>query len=67
MRLLVPGYEGNMNVKWLRRIKVVDAPIMAQNETMAYTISFIPSFFEIKESARREFLSKRIGGAFFEA
>jgi len=27
--------------------------------------SFIPSFFEIKESARREFLSKRIGGAFF--
>jgi hypothetical protein len=29
--------------------------------------SFIPSFFEIKESARREFLSKRIGGAFFEA
>jgi sulfane dehydrogenase subunit SoxC len=36
MRLLVPGYEGNMNVKWLRRIKVVDGPIMAQNETMAY-------------------------------
>jgi hypothetical protein len=30
-------------------------------------VSFIPSFFEIKESARREFLSKRIGGAFFEA
>jgi sulfane dehydrogenase subunit SoxC len=38
MRLLLPGYEGNMNVKWLRRIKIVDAPIMAQNETMAYTI-----------------------------
>jgi sulfane dehydrogenase subunit SoxC len=42
VRLLVPGYEGNMNVKWLRRIKVVDAPIMAQNETMAYTI-LLPS------------------------
>jgi sulfane dehydrogenase subunit SoxC len=42
MRLLLPGYEGNMNVKWLRRIKVVDAPIMAQNETMAYTI-LLPS------------------------
>jgi sulfane dehydrogenase subunit SoxC len=42
MRLLVPGYEGNMNVKWLRRIKVVDGPIMAQNETMAYTI-LLPS------------------------
>ena len=22
MRLLVPGYEGNMNVKWLHRIKL---------------------------------------------
>jgi sulfane dehydrogenase subunit SoxC len=42
MRLLVPGYEGNMNVKWLRRIKVVDGPIMAQNETMGYTI-LLPS------------------------
>jgi sulfane dehydrogenase subunit SoxC len=42
MRLLVPGYEGNMNVKWLRRIKIIDAPIMAQNETMAYTI-LLPS------------------------
>jgi sulfane dehydrogenase subunit SoxC len=42
MRLLLPGYEGNMNVKWLRRIKVVDGPIMAQNETMGYTI-LLPS------------------------
>jgi hypothetical protein len=29
--------------------------------------SFIPSFFEIKESAGREFFPKRIGGVFFEA
>jgi hypothetical protein len=29
--------------------------------------SLIPSFFEIKESAGREFFPKRIGGAFFEA
>ncbi len=42
MRLLLPGYEGNMNVKWLRRIKIVEGPIMAQNETMAYTI-LLPS------------------------
>jgi sulfane dehydrogenase subunit SoxC len=42
MRLLLPGYEGNMNVKWLRRIKIVDGPIMAQNETMGYTI-LLPS------------------------
>ena len=26
MRLLLPGYEGNMNVKWLRRIKVTEHP-----------------------------------------
>ena len=38
MRLLLPGYEGNMNVKWLRRIKLVEAPVMAINETKQYTI-----------------------------
>ena len=26
MRLLLPGYQGNMNVKFLRRIKVIDQP-----------------------------------------
>src|ERR1700751_1973084 len=39
MRLLLPGYEGNMNVKWLRRIKVTDAPVMTKDETSKYTIS----------------------------
>ena len=29
MRLLLPGYQGNMNVKFLRRIKVVDQPAMS--------------------------------------
>jgi len=42
MRLLLPGYEGNMNVKWLRRIKLVEAPVMAINETKQYTI-LLPS------------------------
>src|SRR5258706_551477 len=37
MRLLVPGYEGNMNVKWLHRIKLIEEPVMAINETMQYT------------------------------
>src|SRR5215831_19928142 len=32
MRLLVPGYEGNMNVKWLHRIKLIEEPVMAINE-----------------------------------
>jgi sulfane dehydrogenase subunit SoxC len=38
-RLLLPGYEGNMNVKWLRRIKVTDGPVMTKDETSKYTIS----------------------------
>ena len=29
MRLLLPGYQGNMNVKFLRRLKVVDQPAMS--------------------------------------
>jgi sulfane dehydrogenase subunit SoxC len=39
IRLLLPGYEGNMNVKWLRRIKVTEAPTMTKDETSKYTIS----------------------------
>ena len=38
MRLLLPGYEGNMSVKWLHRIKLIEAPVMAINETMQYTM-----------------------------
>ena len=37
MRMLLPGYEGNMNVKWLHRIKLVEEPVMAINETLQYT------------------------------
>src|SRR3954468_16687970 len=39
MRLLLPGYEGNMNVKWLRRIKLTEGPIMTKDETSKYTIT----------------------------
>ena len=38
LRLLLPGFEGNMNVKWLRRLKLVDAPAMTKDETSKYTI-----------------------------
>jgi sulfane dehydrogenase subunit SoxC len=38
MRLLLPGYEGNTNVKWLRRIKLTEAPVMTKDETSRYTI-----------------------------
>ena len=37
LRLLVPGFEGIRNVKWLRRIKVVDQPYMTKWETGVYT------------------------------
>ncbi len=37
MRLLLPGFEGNMNVKWLRRLNVIDAPVEARDETSHYT------------------------------
>jgi len=37
LRLLVPGWEGNINVKWLRRLKVVDQPYMTKDETSKYT------------------------------
>ena len=37
MRLVLPGYEGNMNVKWLRRLKLIDQPNMSRDETAKYT------------------------------
>jgi len=37
MRLLLPGFEGNMNVKWLRRLNLTDAPVDARDETSHYT------------------------------
>ncbi len=37
MRLLLPGFQGNMNVKWLRRIKVVDGPTHTKDETSKYS------------------------------
>jgi sulfane dehydrogenase subunit SoxC len=38
IRLLLPGFEGNMNVKWLRRLKLTEAPAMTKDETSKYTI-----------------------------
>src|SRR5437588_1276963 len=37
MRLLLPGFEGNTNVKWLRRLKVMDTPMYTRDETSRYT------------------------------
>jgi len=37
LRLFLPGFEGNMSVKWLRRLQVVGAPTMTRDETSHYT------------------------------
>jgi len=37
LRLIVPGFEGNTNVKWLRRLKLVPGPEMTREETSKYT------------------------------
>lgn len=37
LRLVVPGWQGNMWVKWLRRLKIGDAPWMSREETSKYT------------------------------
>jgi len=36
LRLIVPGWQGINNVKWLRRIALVDEPYMAMMETSRY-------------------------------
>ena len=42
LRLLVPGWEGNISVKWLRRVKVGDRAWNTREETAKYT-SLLPS------------------------
>ena len=36
MRLLLPGWEGNMNVKWLRRLELTAVPAMTYYESRTY-------------------------------
>ncbi|WP_264210035.1 sulfite dehydrogenase [Leisingera thetidis] len=37
VRLVVPGWEGNLWVKWLRRVEVMDRPVESREETSKYT------------------------------
>jgi sulfane dehydrogenase subunit SoxC len=36
MRLLLPGWEGNMNVKWVRRLELAELPAMSFYESRTY-------------------------------
>ena len=37
MRLFLPGWEGNMSVKWLRSLKLTAEPAMSKDETSKYS------------------------------
>ncbi len=37
MRLVLPGWEGILNVKWLRQLRLTDQPAMSRDETSQYT------------------------------
>jgi sulfane dehydrogenase subunit SoxC len=37
VRVVIPGWEGNVSVKWLRRVKVADQPWHFRSETARYT------------------------------
>jgi len=37
LRLIVPGWQGNVNVKWLRRLKFGEEPWETREETSKYT------------------------------
>ena len=37
LRLLLPGWEGNACVKWVRRLKLMSSPAMTREETSKYT------------------------------
>ncbi len=36
-RLLLPGWEGNASVKWIRRLELSDRPFMTREETSKYS------------------------------
>lgn len=42
LRLVLPGWEGVTNVKWLHRLQLAEQPAMARNETAKYT-ELLPS------------------------
>jgi sulfane dehydrogenase subunit SoxC len=37
LKLIVPGCEGNINIKWLRRLEVTGTPLFARDEVSKYT------------------------------
>jgi sulfane dehydrogenase subunit SoxC len=42
LRLILPGWEGVTQIKWLHRLELSDRPVMSRNETAQYT-ELLPS------------------------
>lgn len=42
LRLIVPGWEGVLQVKWLHKLELSEMPVMSRNETAKYT-ELLPS------------------------
>jgi sulfane dehydrogenase subunit SoxC len=42
LRLVIPGWEGIVNVKWLRQLRLTNQPAMTRDETAQYT-ELLPS------------------------
>jgi sulfane dehydrogenase subunit SoxC len=42
LRLILPGWEGVRQIKWLKRLTFTDQPVMSRNETAQYT-ELLPS------------------------
>ena len=40
LRLFVPGWEGNVSIKWLGRLQVTSEPYMTRDEAAFYTDLF---------------------------
>lgn len=53
LRLLTPGYQGINNVKWLRRVKVVDKPYMFKMESDDYA--------EIRPDGKNRWFDSQMG------
>lgn len=72
VRLLLPGFEGNMSVKWLRRLHVTAEPAYSREETSKYT-DLLPDgtarefsfYMEAKSIITRPSGGQRLGGPGF--
>lgn len=53
IRVILPGYEGNISVKWLRRLMLSDTPIMTKDETSKYT--------DLQKDGRSEIFTLEMG------